>query len=167
MTKDKKLNLGCYKNALPGYLNVDIRAFNGVDQIVDLQKLPWPWPDETFDHVRAVDILEHLGKITKVEAVQELARITRWRGTVLIRVPCATHRWALAALEHAHSFYFNSFDQWYDQPFFRVRRIRVGYGDTRPDHYFYITYNRFTRPFVKLLTVFGIGQCITFELEKL
>lgn len=163
----KKLNLGCHNSPLPGYLNVDLRPFVGVDEIVDLQKLPWPWPIAEFSHVRAVDILEHLGKITKHEAVRELARVTESYGTVFIRVPCATHRWALAALEHAHSFYFNSFDPWYDQPWFRVRKIQVGYGYMVPKKFFYVTYNQITRPFIKFLTIFGIGQCITFDLERL
>lgn len=109
-----KLNLGSYLFPIEGYHNVDILKWKGVDEVVDLNQIPWPWKDGTFDHVRAVDIVEHLGKLTKLEIIGEIARVTRPGGTVLIRVPCENHPWAWSSLQHAHAFQYNSFEPSFD-----------------------------------------------------
>ena len=54
-----KLNLGCCDAAIPGFVNVDLVAGPGVDQVADLSK-PWPWADNSIEYVRAWDIIEHL-----------------------------------------------------------------------------------------------------------
>ncbi len=54
-----RLHLGCNRNAKPGYVNVDIQRFPGVDVVADLEK-PWPWKDEMFDEVVCADVPEHL-----------------------------------------------------------------------------------------------------------
>lgn len=115
-----KLNLGSYIYPREGYVNVDIEDFPGVDIKHDLNRVPWPFPDDCFDFVRAVDIIEHLGELTKVEIVNEIARITKPAGAVHIRVPNVFHHNALASLQHAHAFFINSFEPSYAQPHFRV-----------------------------------------------
>lgn len=155
-----KLNLGSYLYPLKDHWNVDIAKWEGVDQAFDLNKLPWPWRDRQWEHVRAIDILEHLGKLTKFQAVEELARITTIGGTVEVRVPCLHHWNALASLQHAHSFYFNSFDESYAQPWFSVQSIRAGLlGRTFP-------YKAGTRFILRLLSRLGIVETITFQLVR-
>lgn len=124
-----KLNLGSYQYPLAGFHNVDLLPWDGVDEIVDLNHLPWPWEDGQFEHVRAVDILEHLGKLTKVEIVGELARVTKLGGTVKVRVPCESHPWAWASIQHAHAFQYNSFEESYAQPWFSVQKTCVQFTD--------------------------------------
>ena len=158
-----KLNLGSYKYPLKGYINVDIEPWSGVDVVCDLNELQWPFLCGEFEEVRAIDILEHLGKLTKVDVVQELARILKTGGKAIVRVPCVTHVWAFASLQHAHAFYFNSFDLSYAQPWFRVNKIYAGISDK----YFPVPYTRWTRPFLKFLSRHNAVQTITFELEKL
>jgi hypothetical protein len=158
-----KLNLGSYIYPLAGYLNVDVEHWHGVDQLVDLNKLPWPWEDESFTEIRAVDILEHLGKITKFEAVKELARITKGDGIVFLRVPSATHITALQSLQHAHSFYFDSFETDYAQPWFRCRRRWVTlYGGRLR-----VPFRHPLRPLLRFLGRLGLLYSLEFELEKI
>ena len=153
------LNLGSYINPMSGAINVDILKWMGVDRIVDLEKLPWPWSDQSFDRVYAIDIVEHLAKLTKVEIFRELARIMKPHGLATVRVPCATHPWALASLQHAHSFMYNSLEESYAQPWFKCENIRVRFSDSDRDY----TFNVLTRKLCKLGFVFTI----TFRLRKL
>jgi len=124
-----KVNLGSYKYPLPGYVNVDICRWDGVDVVADLNKLPWPFATGSVDEVRAVDILEHLGKLSKVESVGELARIVKPGGIATVRVPCSSHPWAWASLQHAHAFQYNSFERSYAQPWFDVVSAHVQFTD--------------------------------------
>jgi hypothetical protein len=54
-----RLHLGCNRHPKPGYVNVDIEVFPGVDVVADLEK-PWPWKDGTFDEIVCADLPEHL-----------------------------------------------------------------------------------------------------------
>lgn len=70
---------------MEGYHNVDVRRTVGPDQRVDLNEYPWPWPPDTYTHVLASHILEHLDD--QAEALRELYRITASGGTITIRCP--------------------------------------------------------------------------------
>jgi len=74
----KKLNLGSGFLKLDGYINVDNFELCEPDMLVDLNKLPWPFEDDEFQHVVAKDILEHLGdeKITLLDVIKEMYRIS-------------------------------------------------------------------------------------------
>ena len=154
------LNLGSYRYPLPGWHNVDIEQWPGVDEIVDLNRLPWPWEDGMFYQVRAVDIVEHLGKLTKVEIIRELARVTKTGGKVIVRVPCGSHAWACASIQHAHLFQYNSFEESYAQPWFKCTRVRVGLSDYGKRSF---KINRFWRTMCKY---FHVVQVLEFELER-
>lgn len=54
-----RLHLGCNQHPLPGYVNVDVEGFAGVDVVADLEK-PWPWPDNHADEIYTADLPEHL-----------------------------------------------------------------------------------------------------------
>ncbi len=54
----RRLNIGCGPHhALERWWNVDIRAFNGVDQVMDVSE-PWPFGD--LELIYAEHFLEHL-----------------------------------------------------------------------------------------------------------
>ena len=158
-----RINLGSYIYPLSGYVNVDIERWDGVDVVYDLSKLPWPFDDGVAQHIRAVDILEHLGKLTKVEAVGELARITRKGGTVEIRVPLCTNAISLQSLQHAHAFYIDSFQNSYVQPWFELESRSISFFKGRLDVPFVTPLHHLMRVLCRL----GFGYCITFQLRKL
>lgn len=54
------LNLGCGRDVLSGYVNLDAVALRGVDVVHDLDVHPWPFKDQEFDRVRAFDVFEHV-----------------------------------------------------------------------------------------------------------
>ena len=53
-----KLDLCCGTRKREGFIGVDIKKFEGVDQIADLMK-PWPWKDETVAEIFMSNGLEH------------------------------------------------------------------------------------------------------------
>lgn len=47
-----KLNLGCGRDIRKEYINSDIFRFEGVDNVFDFNKYPWPYPDNSFEKIR-------------------------------------------------------------------------------------------------------------------
>ena len=74
----KRLNLGCGTKKIEGFVNVDINPIFKPEKVVDLNKFPWPFEDNEFDHVVAKDVLEHLGETSSdfINAMKELYRIS-------------------------------------------------------------------------------------------
>ena len=56
-----RFNLGCGFNKRDGFINVDRFADCAPDEIVDLEKIPWPWPDDSAEEIQMIHVLEHLG----------------------------------------------------------------------------------------------------------
>ena len=82
--KRMKLNLGCCDAVIPGFVNVDIVAGPGVNEVADLS-MPWPWPDNSVQLVRAWDIIEHLPD--KIRTMNEMYRVLAPGGRAEIAVP--------------------------------------------------------------------------------
>jgi len=81
----KKLNLGCGEFKKEGYINLDWQESVDPDVAHDLNNLPYPFEDNTFDLIEADHVLEHLDDPFGV--MRELHRISKNNGEVLIRVP--------------------------------------------------------------------------------
>ncbi len=108
-----KLDLGCGKNKQKDFIGVDVRPFEGVDQVVDLtlrasildkpgKFLPWPWPDESVEAVHCSHFVEHLEPFERIHFVNELYRVLEPGGKALIVTPHwastraygdLTHKW--------------------------------------------------------------------------
>lgn len=82
--KKNKLNLGCGNDIRKGFVNVDCKDFGG-NQIIDLDKFPWPLKANTFDYVLANHVLEHLTEVVKV--MEEIYRICKPNAVIKISSP--------------------------------------------------------------------------------
>jgi SAM-dependent methyltransferase len=85
------LILGCGNKPVAGAVNHDrIRHREEIDIAWDLNDLPWPWEDESFDRVHANAVLEHL-RLNLVESLNECWRILRPGGTLYVKLPHWKH----------------------------------------------------------------------------
>jgi hypothetical protein len=91
-----RLNLGCGMHHFDGYINVD--RYGEPDLRLDLEVLPWPWPDDSVSEVLLQHVLEHLGRDPNVylAIMKELYRVCRDGAIIRITVP-----------HHRHDFFFN------------------------------------------------------------
>lgn len=89
-----KLNLGCGARQLEGWCNVDCFAGCSPDLVLDLERTPWPFEDNSAEEIRLHHVLEHLGKDPAVflAVMKELWRVGRHGARIDIHVPHPLHR---------------------------------------------------------------------------
>lgn len=114
MTEEKytvrtRLNCGSGEDYRDGdeWLNVDIEPSVDPDLVHDLDKHPWPLPDDQFELVEARHVFEHLDD--PIRAFQEVARVLESGGTFLLvfpigyvkfRDPTHKHYWTYGTPDH-------------------------------------------------------------------
>ncbi len=85
-----KLNIGGGPKRIEGYKNVDSLEWNGITDIVhDLTKYPWPFENNTVDHIICQEFLEHVSIHDSRKVLSELYRILIPEAVVNIQVPDA------------------------------------------------------------------------------
>lgn len=93
-------------------MGVDINPETDADIIHDLNQFPYPFAENAFDIVHCDSILEHLKNIFRV--MEEIHRITKPGGRVLVKVPYYTSFDAYTDPTHRHFFTSRSFDYFRD-----------------------------------------------------
>lgn len=104
----KVLHLGCGHSKLPGAVGVDILSHSEVDVVQNLDQYPWPFADASVDIVFAHSVIEHLDNI--VSLFEELARIVKPGGRVIITVPHFRSTDSFTDPTHKHFFTSQSLD---------------------------------------------------------
>jgi SAM-dependent methyltransferase len=84
-----RLNLGCGLDIMDGFVNADLVALPGVDQVCDLDVDPWPWKDARVAYIKASHVYEHVDN--PVLFMTEAWRILAPGGLLDIRVPWFRH----------------------------------------------------------------------------
>jgi len=84
------LNIGCgdkptKSTSEDSWTNVDIRAVPGVDRVCYADVLPFP--DEEFDRVDAIHILEHFQMCRTFDILKEWTRVLKQGGMLYLAVP--------------------------------------------------------------------------------
>jgi len=96
-----RLDLGAGKNKKPGFIGVDVRPFEGVDQVADLTK-PWPWANDSVEEVHCSHFVEHLTAPQRIHFANELYRVLKKDAKATVIAPnwssCRaygdlTHQW--------------------------------------------------------------------------
>jgi SAM-dependent methyltransferase len=98
----RTLDVGCGINKLPGAIGIDRNPSSRADVLCDLDHMPYPFRDSSFDRLQAVHVIEHVADV--IRAMEEFHRLVRAGGEVIIVTPhytdfssfCdPTHRWHL------------------------------------------------------------------------
>jgi len=142
-----KLNLGCGRDIRKGWINLDIKKRQGVDVVHDLNELPLPFDDNSFDFILCNDILEH---IEYIPLMDELHRILKKGGFLKIRVPHFTSSLNYGDPTHLNQFSSRTFSYF-------VRESDYTY--LRNINFFskiitYIEFNNFGNIFLRFINTF-------------
>ena len=88
-----KINLGCGKDYLNDWVNVDFYDDSTCDIKHDLEVFPWPWEDNSVSEIRIIHTLEHLGADWKVyiKILQEMYRVCEDDAHIQVDVPSPWH----------------------------------------------------------------------------
>ncbi len=104
----KRLNLGCGKKILSGYINTDVAKLKGVDVVHNMEKFPWPFKNNEFDEILTIHVLEHVSDLCKT--MEEIYRISKNNALIKIRVPYFASPEHHNDPTHKRKFTYNTFD---------------------------------------------------------
>ncbi len=129
----KRLNLGSGARPLEGYVNVDLSpGMPGVGLVHDLDRMPWPFENDSIDEIVMAHCLEHLADCNA--AMREIHRILRPGTRAIISVPHFTWQLAYADPTHKHFFghptffYYAQQNGSYFDFAFRACEVRIEFG---------------------------------------
>ena len=126
------LDIGCGENKTPGAVGMDVNPNTSADVIHDLDDLPYPFANDSFDEVVARHVIEHVREPMSV--MIELHRIVRAGGVVKVLAPHWTNpdfATDLTHRNHLNSYSFRNLTDgravfpFYTSVRFRQRLVRV------------------------------------------
>jgi len=127
----RRLNVGCGRSALEGWINLDFMPLPGVDIVADLESCdsaPLPLDDDSIDEFLLSHVLEHIRK--PLPLMQELHRIARPDALCVVRCPHGASDDAWTDPTHIRPYFHGSFS-YFSQPYYW--RADYGYrGDWQP-----------------------------------
>jgi SAM-dependent methyltransferase len=127
-----RLNLGCGRSSLPGWVNLDCVDLPGVDVVADLndcRKTPLPFPDNSVDEFYLSHVIEHIADTLAL--MQELHRIGKPGAKLVARTPYGSSDDAWEDPTHVRPYFIQSWG-YFSQPYF----WRADYqfrGDWQPE----------------------------------
>lgn len=119
-----KLNVGCGRNIVAGWLNLDSYPLPGVDILADLNACattPLPLADGSVDEFLLSHVLEHISQVLPM--MQELHRVAAPGARMTIRVPHGASDDAFEDPTHVRQVFPGSFG-YFSQPYY----WRADYG---------------------------------------
>lgn len=119
-----RINLGCGRTPLPGWVNVDRVALDGTDVVADLDRIrevPLPFGDGSVEEILLSHVMEHLQD--PLSLMEELYRVASPGCTCQVRVPYGGSDDAWEDPTHRRPYFLGSFG-YFSQPYY----WRADYG---------------------------------------
>lgn len=122
----KRLNLGCGRDRRPECLNVDARLEVEPDLAWDLDQRPYPLPRNHFEHIWALDVVEHLESVR--DFLEEAHELLTPGGSLEITTPHFSSANSFTDPTHRHHLgyfsldYFTAGHQW---DFYTAARFEI------------------------------------------
>ncbi|MDQ3283310.1 MAG: methyltransferase domain-containing protein [Acidobacteriota bacterium] len=79
-----RLHIGSGPIAIPGWTNVDVAPYEGVDVVLDVRE---PWPFANVEFIFAEHFLEHLTLVEGLRFLRECRRVLRHDGVLRLSTP--------------------------------------------------------------------------------
>ncbi|HHU64075.1 MAG TPA: glycosyltransferase [Clostridiales bacterium] len=122
--KSRKLHLGCGRNILKGWINLDIIHLPGVDVVADLdncKNVRLPFDDNSIEEFYASHLIEHINN--PLPMMEELHRIAKPNAIAVFKCPYGSSDDAVEDPTHVRQYFLTSFG-YFSQPFY----WRADYG---------------------------------------
>ncbi|HWQ53807.1 MAG TPA: class I SAM-dependent methyltransferase [Bryobacteraceae bacterium] len=81
----KTLDVGCGIRKHPGAVGIDHNPASRADVLCDLDHIPYPFADNSFDRLRAIHVIEHVSDV--IRTMEEFHRLVRPGGRIRIETP--------------------------------------------------------------------------------
>jgi SAM-dependent methyltransferase len=129
----RKLHVGCGWEIRDGYINTDFAPIPGVDVCCDVSRGAIPFPDNTFDEVLALNVLEH---VELIDTMREIHRVLKPGGKLVAEVPHFTSGDMYGDPTHRNFFGLPTFEfftksssreYYFDYAFARIERLYLSF----------------------------------------
>lgn len=120
----RKLNVGCGRNILEGWINLDAQALPGVNIVGDLDRCrdtPLPIESDSIDEFLLSHVIEHIRD--QLSMMQELHRVAKPGAVAILRTPYGSSDDAYEDPTHVRQMFLHSCD-YFAQPMY----WRADYG---------------------------------------
>lgn len=118
---NKKLNLGCGGKSMAGYVNVDIFEDPRVDEVFDLDEIPYV--DGTIGGISSEHALEHVPFQRAEKALKEWYRVLKPGGELLLKIP----EFEDCCRKYLETPYENrKIKQWYKYTVYGIQKSQAG-----------------------------------------
>lgn len=150
---EKVLHIGCGNSKLKGAVGIDVLSLSAVDVVHNLDLMPWPFANESFDVIYAHSVVEHISDL--VAFFDESWRILKPGGRIVMAVPYFRCVDSFTDPTHKHFFTTRSLDYFLDIPnplsgysYSKNKFSRIGFWYGWPD----VSSNALVRLFKNFIT---------------
>lgn len=172
----RALDVGCGQRKLSGSVGMDIVSDSAADIVHDMNKMPWPCEESSFDLVFASHVLEHTDDV--LGFLGEARRVLKSGGHIVVQVPYFRSTDAFGDVTHKHFFTSMSLEYVeegskhaaYNYVPFRLKKIGFWYGWPTQSRnplvrIFKSFLKRFPRFYDQYLSLLLPVACLTWEFE--
>lgn len=116
----KRLNIGCGRAAMVGYINLDAVKLPGVDVVADLTKPPLPFDDDSIDEIVGNHVIEHMSGPDTLVMMAELWRIARPSAFARFKTPYGSSNDAWEDPTHIRPIFENTYSYFAQPSYWRA-----------------------------------------------